>query len=110
MLERFCNPINYRGAVESDIIILRSMKRRTGRKSFFFILHFNGFKQRVESCILLLLIVNSVDISVDVISLALLELTEHSMLKWSEPVLDQHSNGNVYLRTEFPENLTVVVV
>lgn len=47
---------------------------KKNRKSLSFDLHLNGLRQRVETCILLLFIVNNVEIRIDVISFALLEL------------------------------------
>ena len=47
---------------------------KNNRKSLSFSLHLNGLKQRMETCILLLFMVNKVEINIDVLSFALLEL------------------------------------
>lgn len=59
------NRIRYRHTQEDE---------KKNRKFFFFSLHLNGLKQRVQICILLLFIVNNVEISIYVISFALFEL------------------------------------
>lgn len=58
MWERFCNLINYCGKAESDITILRSMKRRTGNPFSSVCTWMDSSKER-KTCIPLLFIFKS---------------------------------------------------